>query len=156
MYSIRKKYRALPIEIDAKKRSELVAFFAAVRHLVIIISHLATQLAIWQHTQLVFSCLSAHRALMEGVYETLNNPEITAGELKRSHPTLLQEVSERTIQHRLQELGLPTYKPAAKPLLTPSMTWILIIGVPVLSQSLQQTVSFQYGFEPAEYGKGNL
>lgn len=54
--------------------------------------------------------------------ETLNNPEITAGELKRSHPTLLQGVSERTIQHRLQkELGLPTYKPAAKPLLTPSM-----------------------------------
>ena len=26
--------------------------------------------------------------------ETFNNPEITAGELKRSHPTLLQEVSE--------------------------------------------------------------
>ena len=53
--------------------------------------------------------------------ETLNNPEITADELKRSHPTLLQGVSERTIQHRLQELRLPTYTPAAKPLLTPSM-----------------------------------
>ena len=54
--------------------------------------------------------------------EKLKNPEITAGELKISHPTLLQGVSERTIQHQLQkELGLPTFKPAAKPLLTPSM-----------------------------------
>ena len=50
-----------------------------------------------KHTDYILQC------------ETLNNPEITAGELKRSHPTLLQGVSERTIQHRLQkELGLPT------------------------------------------------
>lgn len=54
--------------------------------------------------------------------ESLKDPEITAGELKRSHPNLLQGVSERTIQHRLQkELCLPTYKPADKPLLTQPM-----------------------------------
>ena len=66
MYSVRKKYRALPIEIHAKQRSERVTFSPAMRHLVIINSHLATQLAILQYSALAFSRLSAHRALVEG------------------------------------------------------------------------------------------
>lgn len=54
--------------------------------------------------------------------EVLKNPNTTAGELKKIHPQLLHNVSERTIQHRLQkELGLPTFRPAHKPLLTRAM-----------------------------------
>ena len=54
--------------------------------------------------------------------EVLKNPKITAGELKKIHPQLLRNVSERTTQHRLQkELGLPTFRPAHKPLFTRAM-----------------------------------
>lgn len=59
MYSVRKKCGALPIEINAKMCCELFAFPAAVRHLIIIILHLAAELAVWQGSQLAFSCVSA-------------------------------------------------------------------------------------------------
>ena len=55
--------------------------------------------------------------------EVMKDPRVTANELKKKHPELLEGVSERTIQHRLQkELELPSQKPAVKPLLTKQMT----------------------------------
>ncbi|KAG0729791.1 Transposable element Tcb1 transposase [Chionoecetes opilio] len=54
--------------------------------------------------------------------EVLNDPAITAAELKKNHPALLGNVSVRTIQHRLQiSLKLPTRRAANKPLLTEAM-----------------------------------
>ncbi|KAG0723184.1 hypothetical protein GWK47_005654 [Chionoecetes opilio] len=54
--------------------------------------------------------------------EVLNDPAITAAELKKKHPALLGNVSVRTIQHRLQiSLKLPTRRAAKKPLLTEAM-----------------------------------
>ncbi|KAG0725462.1 Transposable element Tcb1 transposase [Chionoecetes opilio] len=54
--------------------------------------------------------------------EVLNDPAITAAELKKNHPALLGNVSVRTIQHRLQiSLKLPTRRAAKKPLLTEAM-----------------------------------
>lgn len=54
--------------------------------------------------------------------EVLKNPKITAGQLKKMHPQLLRDVSQRTIQHRLtKQLKMPTRVPAKKPLLTPAM-----------------------------------
>ena len=50
--------------------------------------------------------------------ELMKNPRVTASELKKKHPKLLQDVSICTIQHRLQkDLGLPSRKAAKKPLL---------------------------------------
>lgn len=52
----------------------------------------------------------------------MKNPLLAAGQLKKSHPKLLGNISERTIQHGLQkELYLPTFKSAKKPLLTKVM-----------------------------------
>ena len=52
----------------------------------------------------------------------MKDPRITANELKIKHPSLLGEVAERTIQHRLQkDLNMPTFKAAHKPLLTRRM-----------------------------------
>ena len=54
--------------------------------------------------------------------EVMAKPSITAAELKRKHQQLLQNVSIRTIQHRLQkDLGLPARRAAKKPLLTAAM-----------------------------------
>ena len=49
-------------------------------------------------------------------------PAMTAGDLKRANPKLLEGVSERTIQHRLQKvLDHPCRSAAKKPLLTKAM-----------------------------------
>ena len=49
-------------------------------------------------------------------------PGITSSELKKELSTPLQNVSERTIRHRLQkDLGLPTRRAALKPMLTQKM-----------------------------------
>ena len=54
--------------------------------------------------------------------EVLANPMFTAASLKKKHPELLEKVSIRTIQHRLQkDLGLPCRRAAKKPLLTANM-----------------------------------
>ncbi|KAG7176662.1 Pogo transposable element-like 6 [Homarus americanus] len=54
--------------------------------------------------------------------EVLKDPGITAARLKKSHPCLHAEASQRTIQHRLQkELKLPSQCAARKPLLTDHM-----------------------------------
>ncbi len=54
--------------------------------------------------------------------EVLLNPSITAASLKKKHPMLLQDVSIRTIQHRLQkDLNMPSRRAAKKPLLTAPM-----------------------------------
>ena len=54
--------------------------------------------------------------------EVLLNPSITAATLKKKHPMLLQNVSIRTIQHRLQkDLKMPSRRAAKKPLLTAPM-----------------------------------
>lgn len=42
--------------------------------------------------------------------EVLQNPALTASALKKKHPDLLNTVSIRTIQHRLQK-NLPTRRP---------------------------------------------
>lgn len=56
------------------------------------------------------------------VREVKQNPSITAAELKKKHPDLLQDVAVRTLQHRLQkDLGLPCRRAAKKPLLTDTM-----------------------------------
>ena len=56
------------------------------------------------------------------VREVKQNPSITAAELKKKHPDLLQDVAVRTLQHRLQkDLGLPCRCAAKKPLLTDTM-----------------------------------
>lgn len=50
------------------------------------------------------------------------DPGITALELKEKHPKLLQDVTVRTVQHRLQkDLKLPSRRAAKKPLLTDKM-----------------------------------
>ena len=54
--------------------------------------------------------------------EVMLSPSITAAALKKKHPLLLQNVSIRTIQHRLQkDLNLPSRRAAKKPLLTGAM-----------------------------------
>lgn len=54
--------------------------------------------------------------------EVKQDPSITAVGLKEKHPILLQNVSVRTIQHRLQkDLKLPARRAAKKPLLTEAM-----------------------------------
>ena len=54
--------------------------------------------------------------------EVMQNPSMTASELKKKHPDLLGNVAIRTIQHRLQkDLGLPCRRAAKKPLLTDAM-----------------------------------
>ena len=51
-----------------------------------------------------------------------NKPTITAKEIKATMYHVLEDVSERTIQHRLQkELGLPSRRAAKKPLLNDKM-----------------------------------
>ena len=50
------------------------------------------------------------------------DPGITALELKKKYPILLQDVAMRTVQHRLQkDLKLPLRQAAKKPLLTDTM-----------------------------------
>lgn len=50
------------------------------------------------------------------------DPFLTAAEIKKNHPGLLDDVSIRTIQHRLQkDLGLPCRRAAKKPLITDRM-----------------------------------
>ena len=52
----------------------------------------------------------------------LLRPLITPASLKKKHPKLLEEVSIRTIQHRLKnDLGLPCRRAAKKSLLTEKM-----------------------------------
>ena len=59
--------------------------------------------------------------------EVQKNPQLTALELKNLHPEPLENVTVRTIQHRLQKgLGLPSRKAAKKPLLTEQMKKQLI------------------------------
>ena len=54
--------------------------------------------------------------------ELLKNPRLTASELKKAHPSLLGEVSLRTIQDRLlKDLKMPSRSPAKKPLLSNAM-----------------------------------
>ncbi|KAG1672327.1 Dihydroorotate dehydrogenase (quinone) [Nymphon striatum] len=54
--------------------------------------------------------------------EVMQNPSLTASELKKKHPDLLNTVSIKTIQHRLQkDLHLPTLRAAKKPMLTEAM-----------------------------------
>jgi len=54
--------------------------------------------------------------------ELQKNPQLTALSLQNQHPELLQHVTIRTIQHRLQkDLGLPSHKAARKPLITDKM-----------------------------------
>ena len=54
--------------------------------------------------------------------EVLSNPSISAAALKKKYPELLDRVSVRTIQHRLQkDLGLPCRRAAKKPMLTAAM-----------------------------------
>ena len=54
--------------------------------------------------------------------EMMMDPELSAVDLKINHPELLQDVSVRTIQHRLhKDMGLPFRKPVKKPLLTKLM-----------------------------------
>ena len=54
--------------------------------------------------------------------EVLLRPSITPASLKKKHPKLLEGVSIRTIQHRLEnDLGLPCRRAAKKPLLTEKM-----------------------------------
>lgn len=49
--------------------------------------------------------------------KVMKDPSLTASALKINHPKELQNVSERTIQHRLQkQLNLPTRAPADKPM----------------------------------------
>jgi len=51
-----------------------------------------------------------------------DQPSISARELRAQNPQVLGEVSVRTIQERLQkDLGLPSRRPAPKPLLTAKM-----------------------------------
>ncbi|XP_076038565.1 uncharacterized protein LOC143023828 [Oratosquilla oratoria] len=51
--------------------------------------------------------------------EVRKNPRVTAAQLKESHPKLLENVSVRTVMHRLQkDLKLPSRTAARKPLLT--------------------------------------
>ena len=52
----------------------------------------------------------------------MTQPSITSKELKLENPQVLGGLSERTIQRRLKDdLGLPAYRAAKKPLLTPAM-----------------------------------
>ena len=52
----------------------------------------------------------------------IKNLWITANVLKIKLPSLLGEMAERTIQHRLQkDLNMPTFKPAHKPFITRQM-----------------------------------
>ena len=54
--------------------------------------------------------------------EVLLYPSISAVELKNMYSELLQNVSTRTIRHRLQkDLGLPCRRAAKKPMLTTTM-----------------------------------
>ena len=54
--------------------------------------------------------------------EVLKNPRVTSGQLKADHPEVLQNVSVRTVQHRLQkDLLLPCRTAARKPLLNERM-----------------------------------
>ncbi|KAG7177742.1 putative Transposable element Tcb1 transposase-like 9, partial [Homarus americanus] len=53
--------------------------------------------------------------------EVLKIPRKSAAEIKKAHPSVLGNVSERTIQNRLQELCLLSRPPAKKPLLIPRM-----------------------------------
>ena len=54
--------------------------------------------------------------------EVMLNPSISAASLKKTHPDILQNLTIRTIRHRLQkDLGLPTRRAAKKPLLTTAM-----------------------------------
>ncbi|KAL7645191.1 UNVERIFIED_CONTAM: hypothetical protein RMT77_003576 [Armadillidium vulgare] len=54
--------------------------------------------------------------------EVMSDPCITAAQLKRKHPELLNDISTRTIQHRLQkELNLPCRRAITKPLHTDKM-----------------------------------
>ncbi len=54
-------------------------------------------------------------------HEVMKDPRITACELKKLHPNVL-DVSKQIIQEWLQKgLGLPTFRPADKPLLTKQM-----------------------------------
>ena len=54
--------------------------------------------------------------------EVKQNLALTASELKKMHPDLLNSVSTRTIQHHLQkDMGLPTRRAAKKPMLTEAM-----------------------------------
>ena len=54
--------------------------------------------------------------------DVMIDPSITAAALKKKHVQLLQNVSVRTIQHRLQkDLKMPCRRVAKKPLLTKAM-----------------------------------
>ena len=54
--------------------------------------------------------------------EVMKNPRVTAGQLKSDHPEVLENVSIRTLQHRLQkDLLLPSRTAARKPLLNERM-----------------------------------
>ena len=54
--------------------------------------------------------------------DVMIDPSITAAALKKKHIQLLQNVSVRTIQHRLQkDLKMPCRRAAKKPLLTKAM-----------------------------------
>ena len=54
--------------------------------------------------------------------DVMIDPSITAAALKKKHVQLLQNVSVRTIQHRLQkDLKMPCRRAAKKPLLTKAM-----------------------------------
>jgi len=54
--------------------------------------------------------------------EIQKKPQLTALDVKNLHPELLQNVSFRTMQDRLQkDSGFPCGKSAKKPLLTESM-----------------------------------
>jgi transposase len=55
-------------------------------------------------------------------FEVQKDPYLTSTELKKLHPILLQNVSARTVRHKLlHELGIPSRKAAKKPLLTKPM-----------------------------------
>jgi transposase-like protein len=62
---------------------------------------------------------TADRALRR---EVLKKPFITAAKLKRTMAPMLDSVSVRTIQHRLQkDMHMPARKPVRKPFVTPKM-----------------------------------
>ncbi|KAG7178127.1 hypothetical protein Hamer_G003900, partial [Homarus americanus] len=44
--------------------------------------------------------------------EIMRDPNMSASQLKKAHPNLLQNVSERTIKHRLQKDHLPSRQAA--------------------------------------------
>ena len=52
----------------------------------------------------------------------MKSPKITTRQLKQAYPSILDNVAERTIQHRCQkDLKLHLHSPTSKPLLTPNM-----------------------------------